>query len=101
MGAGLFGTFVAFWANGMLAYLVFFLGIPEAYTILGAWIVVKLASNWHRLSMDGVGEQDREGIVTQSLIALMAGTLSVAIGAFAGAVARSHPEYWSWMVTWC
>jgi hypothetical protein len=66
----------------MLAYLVFFLSIPEAYTILGAWIVVKLASNWHRLSMDGVGEEDREGIVTQSLIALMAGTLSVAIGAW-------------------
>ena len=85
----------------VLAYAVFFLGVPEAYTILGAWIVVKLASNWQRLSMEN-DEVRNQTIITQSLIALMAGTLSVAIGAIAGALARSKPEYWSWIVAhWC
>ena len=86
----------------VLAYTVFFLGVSEAYTILGAWIVVKLASNWQRLSMENVSEECGQTIITHSLIALMAGTLSVAIGATAGAVARSHPEYWNWIVAhWC
>ena len=90
------------WLTGtferLLAYTVFFLGVPEAYTILGAWIVVKLASNWQRLSMEKDDEVRNQTIITQSLIALMAGTLSVAIGAAAGALARSKPEYWNW---WC
>jgi len=85
----------------ILAYALFFLGLDEAYTILLAWIVAKLASNWQRRSLDKIGPKLEREIRVQSLIALMAGTLSVAIGAVAGVFARSHPEWWSWIVGWC
>ena len=79
----------------LLAYAIFVIGIQEAYTLLIAWIVAKLASNWQWRSLDKVGPKlDRE-IRAQSLIPLMAGTLSVAIRAVAGVLARSHPEWWS------
>jgi hypothetical protein len=90
------------WLTGtferLLAYTVFFLAVSEAYTILMAWIVAKLASNWQRRSIAGLTAKREREIRVQSLIALLAGTFSVAIGAAAGAIARSNPETWSWLV---
>jgi hypothetical protein len=72
-----------------------------AYTIVAAWLAAKLASNWQRVSV----EKDRaleQKVITQTLIALMAGTLSVSIGAVAGRFARHYLEYWNWIVPpWC
>jgi small-conductance mechanosensitive channel len=116
IGAGVFGVAVALIANVPVLGFIWFVrwlsglprkrnpkdvGLDEAYTILLAWIVAKLASNWQRRSLDKIGPKLEREIRVQSLIALVAGTLSVAIGAVAGVFARSHPEWWSWNVGWC
>lgn len=91
----------------LLAFALFFIDVSEAYTIMGAWIVVKLASNWQRRSPEKARVQTKAGeteqeIITHSLIALMTGTVSVAIGAVAGVLAREHPGLWSWLLApWC
>jgi hypothetical protein len=89
----------------MMAYLLFFFfeSWGDCSALLAAWIGLKLASNWQRRPLTGrpiTPEQERE-IRIQSLVALMAGIISVAIGAGAGALARSKPEAWSWIVGWC
>jgi hypothetical protein len=93
------------WITGtferLLAYSLFYLDVKDAFTILTAWIVAKLASNWQRRSVDGLPAEKERAIRVQSLIALMAGTLSVTIGAAAGALARTNPQWWSCLVWWC
>jgi hypothetical protein len=44
----------------VLAYTIFFIGVQEAYTLLIAWIVAKLASNWQRRSLDKSPQSSNE-----------------------------------------
>ena len=85
----------------LLAFGLFFLNVSDAYTILALWIAAKLASNWQRRPVDKISKSDEREVRVQTLIALMAGTLSVGIGAVAGAFARTHPWLWTWMVSNC
>jgi hypothetical protein len=77
-----------------LAFGLFYLHLKTAYIVLGFWLGAKLAANWQRRSIAGLSvEKDRE-IRVQTLIAIMGGIQSVAIGAGAGYVARIHPQWW-------
>jgi hypothetical protein len=89
--AWLTGTF-----ERALAFALFYRGVSEAYTILGLWIGAKLAANWQRRSIEGLSAENDREIRVQTLIAIIAGTLSVAIGAGAGHLARTHPQWWNW-----
>jgi hypothetical protein len=65
-----------------LAFTVSFLALPDAGTILAAWMVAKLAAGWQRV------EGDAQQVQGGTLIALMAGIVSLAFGWFAGWLAR-------------
>jgi hypothetical protein len=85
-----------------LAYVIFYIATAEAYTVLIAWILAKLAANWQRRIIENLKPEQERKIRAQTLIALMAGTLSVTVGALGGAIARSNPDSWTWIVSrWC
>jgi len=65
----------------LLAFGLVYLGVPEAGTILAFWIGGKLASNWQRIQADRAAR-------VQTMAALITGTVSVIVGAVAGAIAR-------------
>jgi small-conductance mechanosensitive channel len=79
----------------LLAFTLFYLGNDNAFAVLGLWIGAKLAANWQRRSIEGLVAEKGRAVRVYTLIALMAGILSVGIGAVAGSLARSHPEWWS------
>ena len=95
--AWLTGTF-----ERLLAFAIFYAAPTEAYTVFIAWILAKLAANWQRRGIDKLDPEDERKIRAQTLIALKAGTLSLAIGVIGATVARSYPESWTWIVSrWC
>jgi hypothetical protein len=75
----------------LLSFALFYFCVENRVTILALWIGAKLAANWQRRG----GSQDTEParqIRARTFIALMGGTVSVAIGAAAGAIARYYFE---------
>jgi hypothetical protein len=91
------------WLTGsferVLAFGLLYFSVPDAGAILAGWIAAKLASNWQRRVL--APKRQRE-IRVHTLIALMAGTLSVSIGAAAGYIARIDPQSWTQLVApWC
>ena len=87
MPAWLTGTF-----ERLLAFAIFYAAPTEAYTVFIAWILAKLAANWQRRGIDKLDPEDERKIRAQTLIALKAGTLSLAIGVIGATVARSYPR---------
>jgi hypothetical protein len=75
------GTFERVLAFGLALY-----GVHEALTLLAAWLGAKLAASWQRFEVktDEAGRRVRVG----TLLALIAGVISVAIGYLAGALVR-------------
>ena len=65
----------------LLAFGLVYLCVPEAGTILAFWIGGKLASNWQRIRADRAAR-------VQTMAALITGTVSVIVGAVAGAIVR-------------
>jgi hypothetical protein len=92
---------VPVWITGnferLLAFVLVLFHIEGAYTLLALWLGAKLAASWHRLPSEPYGgtEEDDEKreysrqIRARTLCALIAGIVSVLIGAFAGLVVRS------------
>ena len=74
----------------LLAFTLFYVGIYNAFAVLGLWIDAKLAANWQRRSIEGLVAAKECAVRVYTLIALMAAILSMGIGAVA---ARSHPEW--------
>ena len=58
----------------------------RAYTLLAIWTGAKLAASWHRfpVTSDEAGRQVRAG----TMVALIAGIVSVGIGVLVGLIAR-------------
>jgi hypothetical protein len=92
---------VPVWITGnferLLAFFLVFFHVEGAFTLLALWLGAKLAASWHRLppepyerteGADKKREYNRQ-IRAGTLCALIAGILSVLIGAFAGLIVRS------------
>jgi ABC-type Fe3+ transport system permease subunit len=72
----------------ILAFVLVLFDIPSTGTILTAWIAAKLAASWQRYPTgDKSNEYGREYRVG-SLIALMAGIVSVGLGCLVGLAVR-------------
>ena len=69
-----------------LAFIVVAFSPENAGTVLIAWMAAKLAANWQRQTMIEGGERYNRAMVTYTIIALMAGTLSLLFG-----VAKEKP----------
>jgi hypothetical protein len=91
---------VPVWITGnferLLAFFLVLFHVEGAYTLLALWLGAKLAASWHRLAAEPYGntEDDRRReynrqVRAGTLCALLAGIVSVLIGAFAGLVVRS------------
>jgi hypothetical protein len=65
-----------------LAFILVAAQVEGTATILVAWMAAKLAANWQRR------EEADYGVRANTLIALMAGTLSLGIGVLGGLIAR-------------
>ena len=75
------GDFERLLAFGLVAFAV-----PQAGTALIAWLAAKLAANWRR--RDAGDDSDEAAIIrANTFIALMAGVLSVILGAVGGLIA--------------
>jgi hypothetical protein len=73
-----------------MAFLLFLFAVEGAGTILGAWIVAKLAANWQRRELPkGEGEESRL-IRARTFRGLMTGILSLGIGMAGGSLARCY-----------
>jgi hypothetical protein len=70
-----------------LAFTLFFLSVEGTLAILGAWIGAKLAANWQRRTLPDNDRYSR-WIRGQTFKALMAGVLSLGVGAAGGSAAR-------------
>jgi hypothetical protein len=91
---------VPVWITGnferLLAFFLVLFHVEGAYTLLALWLGAKLAASWHRLPPEPYGDRNDEEkreygrqIRAGTLCALIAGIVSVLIGAFAGLVVRS------------
>jgi hypothetical protein len=69
-----------------MAYGLVLFCVPDAYTILAAWIGAKLAASWQRLPVETY--EDGRRVRAGTLVALMAGIVSVALGALAALAVR-------------
>jgi hypothetical protein len=73
------------WITGtferLLSFGLVYLSVPEAGTLLAFWIGAKLASNWQRITASRATR-------VQAFAALITGTVSVIVGATAGAIAQ-------------
>jgi hypothetical protein len=80
------------WVTGIferyLAFIVVAFNVENAGTILLAWMAAKLAANWQRQVMIEGSELYNRTMVTYTMIALIAGTLSLLLGALGGLIAR-------------
>jgi hypothetical protein len=74
----------------LLAFGIYLFSIPNGGAMLAGWIAAKLAANWQRRAGQGDDETGRL-VRMNTFVALMGGTVSVAIGAAAGTLAR---YYW-------
>jgi len=81
----------------LLAFFLVIFHVEGAYALLALWLGAKLAASWHRLPTEPYGDtkdddEKREygrQIRAGTLCALIAGIVSVLIGALAGLVVRS------------
>jgi hypothetical protein len=66
--------------------VVVFFDVPNAYNLLAVWIGGKLAANWQRVRVDNskVGQEVR----ARTVIALIAGIVSVGFGCLIGVLVR-------------
>lgn len=71
-----------------LAFSVVALDLDSAGTILVAWMGAKLAANWQRQAMRKGSESYNRTMITHTMIALISGTISIALGALGGLIAR-------------
>jgi hypothetical protein len=70
-----------------LAFILVVFNVDGTATILVAWMLAKLAANWQRRNMGG-DEATNAAVRANTLIALMAGTASLLLGALGGVIAR-------------
>jgi hypothetical protein len=70
----------------LLAFVLVLFDVQGAYTLLAIWIGAKLAASWHRIPVtsDEAGRDVRAG----TMVALIAGIISVGIGVVVGLMAR-------------
>ena len=80
-----------------LAFSLFFLGVENAGALLAAWIGAKLATNWSRATKPDDANMDRF-VRTRSQIALLAGVVSVTIGAVGAKLVVHHEALRQWIV---
>jgi hypothetical protein len=92
---------VPVWITGtferLLAFFLVVLHVEGAYALIALWLGAKLAASWHRLPTEPYGDtqgddEQREHnrqIRAGTLCALIAGIVSVLIGALAGLVVRN------------
>jgi len=88
---------VPVWITGnferLLAFLLILFHVEGAYAILALWLGAKLVASWQRLPIEPYGDHEKQEYNRQiragTLCALIAGIVSVLIGAFAGLVVRS------------
>ena len=73
----------------LLAFFIVWGQVGEAYVVLAAWLGAKLATSWQRLPLDTGDEERNRQIRAGTLIALIAGVISVTFGVVAGLLARS------------
>jgi hypothetical protein len=81
----------------LLAFFLVLFHVEGAYALVALWLGAKLAASWHRLPTEPYGntkddDEKREygrQIRAGTLCALIAGIVSVLIGALAGLVVRS------------
>jgi hypothetical protein len=69
-----------------LAFVLVVFDVPGAYTLLAAWIAAKLAANWQRVPVDN-SQKERE-VRARTLIALIAGVVSVGFGCLVDVLIR-------------
>ena len=88
---------VPVWITGnferLLAFLLVLFHVEGRFTLLALWLGAKLAASWHRLPTETEGDDEKgrehNRQVRSGTHALIAGIVSVLIGASAGLVARS------------
>lgn len=72
----------------ILAVILVAAHVSEAYTVLAAWLAAKLATSWQRLPIDTGDEERNRQIRAGTLVALIAGVISVSFGIVAGLLFR-------------
>jgi hypothetical protein len=86
------GAGVPNWIVGLFertfAFGVVFTNVEGVYAVLGAWMAAKLALNWQRPSYNKDDPNAEWQVRVYGISALMAGTLSLSLGAIGGAIAR-------------
>jgi|SRR5215471_11634335 hypothetical protein len=88
---------VPVWITGnferLLAFLLVLLHVEGAYTLIALWLGAKLAASWQRLPTEPYGDDEKREYNRQiragTLCALIAGIVSVLIGALMGLVIRN------------
>ncbi len=68
--------------------LVLFLKPKDAFTLLGIWLGAKLAASWHRMPVSNSNKKENRNIRAGTLAALIAGIVSVLLGALIGLAVR-------------
>jgi hypothetical protein len=72
----------------VLAFILVFAHVEAAYALLAAWLGAKLAASWQRLKPKDDGPEEDRQIRAGTLVALIAGIISVGFGIVAGLIAR-------------
>jgi hypothetical protein len=72
----------------LLALVLVAAHVGEAYTVMAAWLGAKLATSWQRIPTDCRDEKLNRQIRAETLVALIAGVVSVAFGIVAGQLFR-------------
>jgi hypothetical protein len=70
----------------LLAFILLVICVDDAFTVLGIWLGLKLAANWQAMPHEDTATSREVSVGT--LTAVMAGIISVGIGAFGGWLAR-------------
>lgn len=87
------------WITGaferLLTFLLVVSNFPNFQNVILAWLAAKLAANWQRAEPTNASDSERQEYRTRSLIAVMAGIVSIGFGCFGGVIARPHPPF-SW-----
>ena len=88
---------VPVWITGnferLLAFFLVLLHVEGAFTLIALWLGAKLAASWHRLATEPYGDAEKREYNRQiragTLCALIAGIVSVLIGALVGLIIRN------------
>jgi len=68
----------------ILAAILVWAHIPDAFTVLAAWLGAKLATSWQRIPVDSGDAKLNRQVRAGTLVALIAGVISVSFGVVAG-----------------